>query len=50
MRIHLKHCLTTRALCTRLIRYGGMYKIKDGSGQHIIAPLKGHYLEFLQVD
>lgn len=29
---------------------GGMYKIKDGSGQNIIAPLKGHYLEFLRVD
>lgn len=29
---------------------GGMCKIKDESGQHIIAPLKGYYLEFLQVD
>ena len=27
-----------------------MYKVKDESGRHIIAPLKGHYLEFLQVD
>nr|DAU08399.1 MAG TPA: hypothetical protein [Caudoviricetes sp.] len=28
---------------------GGMYKIKDGAGQHIIAPLNGHYLEFLPI-
>lgn len=29
---------------------GGMYKIKDESGQHIISQLKGNYLEFLRVD
>lgn len=25
---------------------GGMFKIIDGAGQHIIAPLEGYYLTF----
>lgn len=29
---------------------GGMFKISVPNGSHIIAPLKGYYLEFLQVD
>lgn len=28
---------------------GGMYKIKDESGRHIIAPLEGHYLTFIEI-
>ena len=26
---------------------GGMYEIRDGQGSAIIAPLNGHYLDFL---
>ena len=29
---------------------GGNYEIYDGQGSVIIAPLKGHYLEFVIID
>ena len=39
-----------RAIYRAVAIPGGMYEIRDGQGSAIIAPLKGHYLEFLQVD
>ena len=28
---------------------GGVYKIFDGKGSHILSPLEGHYVEFIIV-